>query len=39
MHKGDADDAHIPLIEIVPDEIRHLCPSKGILGLALEIGV
>ena len=39
LHKGEADDPRISLIEIVLDEIRYLYLSKGDVGLALEIPI
>jgi len=39
VHKGDADDERVAIIQVVPDEIRYWHATKGPVGRALEVGV
>ncbi|KAF8160678.1 hypothetical protein B0H34DRAFT_795562 [Crassisporium funariophilum] len=37
VHKGDANDPRVAVIQVVPDEIRYWYPTKGKVGRAMEI--
>ncbi|KAF9527304.1 hypothetical protein CPB83DRAFT_856324 [Crepidotus variabilis] len=39
VHKGDANDPRVSIIEVIPDEIRYWYPTKGKIGRAVDIGV
>jgi len=39
VHKGDANDPRISIIQVIPDEIRYWYSTKGTVGRAIEIGV
>lgn len=39
VHKGNASDPRVSLIQVIPDEIRYWQVNKGKLGRALEIGM
>lgn len=39
VHKGDAEDERIALIQVVPEEIRYWHATKGKLGTAVEAGL
>jgi len=39
VHKGDANDPRVSIIEVIPEEIRFWYPTAGKIGRAVEIGV
>ncbi|KAF9447955.1 hypothetical protein P691DRAFT_801518 [Macrolepiota fuliginosa MF-IS2] len=39
VHKGDASDPRVSVIEVVPDEIRYWYPTKGKVMRAVEVGI
>lgn len=39
IHKGDAMDPRVSVIEVIPDEIRYWYPTEGKIMRAIEIGV
>jgi general stress protein 26 len=39
VHKGDANDPRVSIIEVVPDEIRFWYPTATSVGRAMEIAV
>jgi len=39
VHKGDANDPRVSIIQVIPDEIRYWYSTKGKIGRAAEIGV
>jgi len=39
VHKGDANDPRISIIQVIPDEIRYWYSTKGKVGRAVEIGI
>jgi len=39
VHKGDAEDPRISVIEVVPDEIRYFVATKGSIALAADIAI
>lgn len=39
VHKGDANDPRVSLIEVVPDEIQYWWPTQGKVARAIEIGI
>lgn len=39
VHKGDANDPRVSIIQVIPDEIRYWYSTKGTVGRAVEIGV
>ncbi|EKM74653.1 hypothetical protein AGABI1DRAFT_80845 [Agaricus bisporus var. burnettii JB137-S8] len=38
VHKGDASDPRVSLIEVIPEEIRYWYPTEGKIMRAVEIG-
>jgi hypothetical protein len=39
VHKGDFNDPRVSIIEVIPDEIRFWYPTKGKIGLAVDIAI
>lgn len=39
VHKGDANDPRVSIIQVTPDEIRYWYPTKGKVGRAVEVGI
>ena len=39
VHRGDASDPRVALIEVVPDEIRYWIATKGSIGRVVETGM
>lgn len=39
VHKGDAEDPRISVIEVVPDEIRYWVATKGSVARAAEVAL
>ncbi|KAF8627794.1 hypothetical protein AX15_004220 [Amanita polypyramis BW_CC] len=39
VHRGDAEDPRIVVIEVIPDEIRYWVATKGTTGTVVETGI
>lgn len=39
VHKGNASDPRVALIEVVPDEIRYWVATEGVIGRAVDVAI